>query len=159
MAEAKNMKKAQEVYATIIRMLDTRDWKYSKHEEDLLIKSGLRGEDLPVEFILVVNPRSQVVQFISRLPFDIPEDKRVDGAIAVCTANYGLIDGSFDYDLRDGEIRYRLTCSYRDSQLSEDLFEYMIMAAASTVDNYNDRFFMLAKGRMTVQQFIEQDGQ
>lgn len=159
MAEAKNMKKAQEVYATIIRMLDTRDWKYSKHEEDLLIKSVLRGEDLPVEFILVVNPRNQVVQFISRLPFDIPEDKRVDGAIAVCTANYGLIDGSFDYDLRDGEIRYRLTCSYRDSQLSEDLFEYMIMAAASTVDNYNDRFFMLAKGRMTVQQFIEQDGQ
>lgn len=159
MAEAKNMKKAQEVYATIIRMLDTRDWKYSKHEEDLLIKSGLKGEDLPVEFILVVNPRNQVVQFISRLPFDIPEDKRVDGAIAVCTANYGLIDGSFDYDLRDGEIRYRLTCSYRDSQLSEDLFEYMIMAAASTVDNYNDRFFMLAKGRMTVQQFIEQDGQ
>jgi hypothetical protein len=159
MAEAKNMKKAQEVYATIIRMLDTRDWKYSKHEEDLLIKSVLRGEDLPVEFILMVNPRNQVVQFISRLPFDIPEDKRVDGAIAVCTANYGLIDGSFDYDLRDGEIRYRLTCSYRDSQLSEDLFEYMIMAAASTVDNYNDRFFMLAKGRMTVQQFIEQDGQ
>lgn len=159
MAEAKNMKKAQEVYATIIRMLDTRDWKYSKHEEDLLIKSVLRGEDLPVEFILVVNPRNQVVQFISRLPFDIPEDKRVDGAIAVCTANYGLIDGSFDYDLRDGEIRYRLTCSYRDSQLSEDLFEYMIMTAASTVDNYNDRFFMLAKGRMTVQQFIEQDGQ
>ena len=159
MAEAKNMKKAQEVYATIIRMLDTRDWKYSKHEEDLLIKSVLRGEDLPVEFILVVNPRNQVVQFLSRLPFDIPEDKRVDGAIAVCTANYGLIDGSFDYDLRDGEIRYRLTCSYRDSQLSEDLFEYMIMAAASTVDNYNDRFFMLAKGRMTVQQFIEQDGQ
>lgn len=159
MAEAKNMKKAQEVYATIIRMLDTRDWKYSKHEEDLLIKSVLRGEDLPVEFILVVNPRNQVVQFISRLPFDIPEDKRVDGAIAVCTANYGLIDGSFDYDLRDGEIRYRLTCSYRDSQLSEDLFEYMIMAAAFTVDNYNDRFFMLAKGRMTVQQFIEQDGQ
>jgi hypothetical protein len=35
----------------------------------------------------------------------------------------------------------------------------MIMTAASTVDNYNDRFFMLAKGRMTVQQFIEQDGQ
>ncbi len=159
MAEAKNMKKAQEVYATIIRMLDTRDWKYSKHEEDLLIKSVLRGEDLPVEFILMVNPRNQVVQFISRLPFDIPEDKRVDGAIAVCTANYGLIDGSFDYDLRDGEIRYRRTCSYRDSQLSEDLFEYMIMAAAATVDNYNDRFFMLAKGRMTVQQFIEQDGQ
>ena len=87
----------------------------------------------------------------------MPEDKRVDGAIAVCAANYGLVDGSFDYDLRDGEIRFRLTSSYRESALSEDLFEYMIMVSAATVDQYNDKFFMIAKGIMTVQQFLEQE--
>lgn len=159
MAEEMNMQKAKEVYATLVRMLDTRGWKYEKHEDDLLIKSGIRGDDLPVEFIVFVKPRNEVVQFISSLPFNMPEDKRVDGAIAVSVANYGLVDGSFDYDLRDGEIRYRLTSSYRESTLGEDLFEYMIMVAASTVDRYNDKFFMLAKGMMTVQQFIEQENQ
>lgn len=157
MAEELNMQKAQEVYATIIRMLDNMEWKYEKHEDDLLIKSGVKGDDLPIEFIMVVRPKNQVVQFISSMPFNMPEDKRVDGAIAVCVANYGLIDGSFDYDLRDGEIRFRLTCSYRESTLSEELFNYMVMVSASTVDNYNDKFFMIAKGRMTVQQFIEQE--
>ncbi len=157
MAEELNMQKAQEVYATIIRMLDNMEWKYEKHEDDLLIKSGVKGDDLPIEFIMVVRPKNQVVQFISSLPFNMPEDKRVDGAIAVCVANYGLVDGSFDYDLRDGEIRFRLTCSYRESTLSEELFNYMIMVSASTVDNYNDKFFMIAKGMMTVQQFIEQE--
>lgn len=157
MAEELNMQKAQEVYATIIRMLDNMEWKYEKHEDDLLIKSGVKGDDLPIEFIMVVRPKNQVVQFISSLPFNMPEDKRVDGAIAVCVANYGLVDGSFDYDLRDGEIRFRLTCSYRESSLSEELFNYMIMVSASTVDNYNDKFFMIAKGMMTVQQFIEQE--
>ncbi len=33
----------------------------------------------------------------------------------------------------------------------------MIMVASVTVDNYNDKFFMVAKGVMTVQQFIEQE--
>ena len=155
--EEMNMQKAKEVFDVLVRMLDTRDWKYEKHEEKLLIKSGIKGDDLPVEFIVVVKPRNEVVQFISMLPFNMPEDKRVDGAIAVCAANYGLVDGSFDYDLRDGEIIFRMTSSYRDSKLSEDLFEYMIMVAASTVDQYNDKFFMLAKGMMSVQQFLEQE--
>lgn len=158
MAQDVNMAKAREVFEGIVSMLDTRDWKYEKFEDDLLIRSGIKGDDLPVEFILFVKPQNQVVQFISKLPFNIPEDKRVDAAIAVSVANYGLVDGSFDYDINDGEIRYRLTSSYRDSYLSHDLFEYMIMCAASTVDQYNDRFFMLAKGMMTIQQFIEQDG-
>lgn len=157
MAEEMNMQKAKQVYNTLIRMLDTRDWKYEKHEEDLLIKSGIKGDDLPIEFIVVVKPKNQVVQFLSRLPFNMPEDKRVDGALAVCVANYGLIDGSFDYDLSDGEITFRLTSSYRESTLGEDLFEYVIMCAAITVDNYNDKFFMISKGMMTVQQFIEQE--
>jgi hypothetical protein len=34
----------------------------------------------------------------------------------------------------------------------------MMMVAASTVDNYNDKFFMLSKGMITIQQFIEQEG-
>lgn len=157
MNEEMNMPKAREVFSTIVSMLDNLGWKYEKHEEKLLIKSGVKGEDLPVEFIVIVKPRNEVVQFLSAMPFNMPEDKRVDGAIAVCAANYGLIDGSFDYDLRDGEIRFRLTTSYCDSTLGEELFKYMIMVSASTIDQYNDKFFMIAKGMMTVQQFLEQE--
>lgn len=157
MSEALEMKKAKEVYDTLVRMLDTRDWKYEKHEEDLVIKSGIKGDDLPIEFIIIIKSRQQIVQLLSRLPFEMPEDKRVDGALAINVANYGLNDGSFDYDLRDGEITFRLTSSYRESVLGEDLFEYMIMVSAGTIDKYNDRFFMLAKGMITLQQFIEQE--
>ena len=158
MAE-QDMKKAVEVYGTLCSMLDNINWKYDKIEEKLMIKSGVKGEDLPIDFIVVVKPRNQVVQFISSMPFNMPEDKRVEGALAVCTANYGLVDGSFDYDLSDGQIIFRLTSSYRDSLLSEALFEYMVMVSASTIDKYNDLFFMLAKGMITLEQFMEKDGE
>ena len=150
------MKEAQKVFDSLVNMLDSRDWKYEKFEDELLIRSGIKGEDLPIEFIMVVKPKNQLVQFLSKLPFSMPDDKRVDGAIAVCAANYGLIDGSFDYDISDGEIIFRLNSSYSESVLGPDLFEYMIMVSASTIDNYNDKFFMLAKGMITVEQFLEQ---
>ena len=153
------MKKAVEVYDTLCSMLDNINWKYEKVEEKLMIKSGVKGEDLPIDFLVIVKPLNQVVQFLSSMPFNMPEDKRVEGALAICTANYGLVDGSFDYDLSDGQIVFRLTSSYRESLLSEALFEYMIMVSASTIDKYNDRFFMLAKGMITLEQFIEMDGE
>ena len=155
MSEAMEMQQAKQVFESLVDMLDTRNWKYEKFEDDLVVRSGIKGDDLPIEFIIFVKPKNQVVQFISKLPFNIPEDKRVDAAVAVSVANYGLVDGSFDYDISDGEIRYRLTSSYRESLLGADLFEYMIMCAASTVDDYNDRFFMLAKGMIDVEKFIE----
>ena len=152
-----DMKKAVEVYDTLCSMLDNIGWKYDKVEEKLMVKSGVKGDDLPIDFLVVVKPRNQVVQFISSMPFNMPEDKRVEGALAICTANYGLVDGSFDYDLSDGQILFRLTSSYRESLLSEALFEYMIMVSASTIDKYNDRFFMLAKGMLSLEQFMEME--
>lgn len=155
MTEAFELQRAKEVYADLIDMLDSRGWKYEKFENDLVVRSGIKGDDLPIEFIVFVKPKNQVVQFMSKLPFDVPKDKRIDVAVAVTVANYGLVDGSFDYDISDGELRYRLTSSYRESNLGADLFEYMIMCAASTIDAYNDRFFMLTRGMIDVQKFIE----
>ena len=156
MAEV-NMTKAKETYAVLCKMLDSRDWHYEKLEEDLVIKSGVKGDDLPIEFIMRVNPKNEIVSFISWLPFKAEESKRIDVALATTIANYGIADGSFDFNLSDGTILFRLTSSYRGSVLSEDLFEYMIVVAASTVDEYNDKFFMISKGMLSIQQFIESE--
>ena len=156
MAEV-NMAKAKEIFDALVNMLDTRDWKYDKFEEDLVIKSGIKGDDLPIEFIVVVKPKNQVVQLLSRLPFQIPEEKRVDAAIAVCVVNDSLVDGSFDYDITEGNITFRLTSSYRESTLGADLFEYMILVSAGTIDDYNDKFFMLGKNMMSVQDFFAKE--
>ena len=149
------MKQAKSVYDTICKSLDAKGWKYTEHPDDLVITCGARGEDLSMDILLRVNPRAQVVSLLSPMPFKVPEDKRVEAALAVCVANYGLINGSFDYDLSDGEIRFRLVSSYRESILSEALFNYMVLVSAGTIDDYNDKFLMVAKGMMSVEDFIK----
>lgn len=157
MAEEINMEQALEVYDSIINMLDNCDWKYDKDEEDLLVRLSIGGEGLEMKFLILVKPKNDVVTYISPLPFKVPENKRNEVAVAVCVANYGLVSGGFDFDIRDGEIRYRITQSYLKSSLSEELLEKCLLTEAATVRSYMNKFFMLSQGMMTLEQFIEKE--
>jgi hypothetical protein len=154
MAELKNPEKAKETFETICATLDHHDWKYQKDEEKLLIGCSVRGEDLPMELTIRVDADRSVVMMFSRMPFAVQEDKRVDLAIAITAVNNALADGCFDYDIGTGDIYFRITNAFVDSTLSEAVFGYMIYCACRTIDDYNDKFLMLGKGALTVEQFL-----
>ena len=157
MVEERAMKQAKSVYETICKSLENNGWNYTREEEDLVIRCGIRGDDLPMDIVFIVNPKAQVVSLFSPMPYKIKEDKRVEAALAVCVANNGLVNGAFDYDLSDGSIHFRVVSSFCESILGEELFNYMIMIAAGTVDIYNDKFLMISNGMMNFQQFLEWD--
>ena len=155
---ATNKQHALKLYKTLVGMMDAKDMKYDKKEEDLLVLSGFKTDDFPVEFFIRLDAERDLAVFMSKLPFSMPEDKRVDGAIAVCVANNGMVNGSFDYDVSTGDIWFRLITTFSgDMDLSQEAFEYIIHVAVGTIDKYNDRFFMLSKGMMNIQEFIEKD--
>ncbi len=149
------MKMGQNVYETICKMFDDRGFRYERHDEDLVITSTVSGEDIPMDMLFIVRPERQIVQLLSPMPFKIPDEKTVDLALAVAHANDGLIDGSFDFDMAKGRINFRLTASYIESILGKELFEYMLMVSAHTVDEYNDKFMMIAKGMYSLEDFIK----
>ena len=127
MEEERVMKQAKSVYETICKSLENNGWNYTREEEDLVIRCGIRGDDLPMDIVIIVNPKAQVVSLFSPMPYKIKEDKRVEAALAVCVANNGLVNGAFDYDLSDGSIHFRVVSSFRESILGEELFNYMIV--------------------------------
>lgn len=157
MADEQQIIKAKKIYATMVSALKKSEWKFEEHEDELTIVSGFSGDDFPIRFYICVDAERKVIQFIGSIGFNMSEDKRVDGAIAVCVANYGLVNGSFDYDINDGEIRFRLTTSYVGCEIGEEFVMHMMVVALSTTDKYNDKFLMLSKGVITLQQFIESD--
>ena len=145
---------AKTVYSDLCKSLDKRGWHYKKHEEDLVVTFTFDGEDLPMDFVLAVDTDRQLLRVFSRLPFTVPEDKRKDLAVATCVATYGLMDGSFDYDIEKGTISYRLTASFRESKIGDGLFQYLIIRSNLTVDKFNDRFLALCKGFISLDDFI-----
>lgn len=156
---AENIRKAIEVYTTLKRSLDNHEIKYERNDSELYIKAVFSGDDLPMTFYIRVLAKKDAVMLTSPMPFNMSEDKRIDAAVAVCVANYGLTLGTFDYDISDGEIRFRITKSYKFDPISEDTFNHMISIAGSTVDKYNDRFFMVSKNIMSIADFIKKENE
>ena len=155
MADEKNVKSAYEVYQTLCTMLDDLNLKYSRDDESFAIQVGIQGEDFPVRMHIRVNPGKSLISVLSQLPFSVPEDKRIEMSVAVSMANYLLVDGSFDYNIGEGDILFRLTSSYLYSLIGKELLQYMLMVSYKTIDNFNDKFFMLMKEKMTLDEFAQ----
>ena len=150
-----NHEKALEVFNGLCRTFEKYDWQYEKEETKLTLRGGAVAADLPMEFDVIVEEDGMLVLLVSRLPFPVPEDRRRDMAVAVSVANSALADGCFDFDIRGGRLFFRMTSCFIDSTLGEDLFRYMLFASCRIIDEYNDKFFALSTGRMTIEGFIE----
>ena len=154
MADHKNLEQAKSVFGTLCRALDKHEWHYKKDEDKLSIECGARGEDLPMEITFKIDADRMLAMLISHMPFVIHEDKRLDVAIAVTALNNRLVDGCFDYDIKSGHMFFRMTNSFIDSRLDEEVFAYMLFCACKTIDDYNDKFLMLDKGMVSLEQFL-----
>ena len=157
MADEKIIEQAKQVYKTLCAAIEKREWHYDKEEENLLVHFGVSGDDIPMQFILVIDAERQLVRLLSSMPYKMSEDKRIEGAVATCVASVGMADGNFDYDLSDGSIVFRMTASFRDSLIGEGLFQYMISCACAVVDKYNDQFLAISKGLLSIADFIESE--
>lgn len=157
MEQDQKMARAKHIFDMICRMLEAHDWRYQKDEEKLKITTGARGDDLPMEMILHIDPKFERVQLISPLLFDVQEDKRLDLAIAICSCNSGMVQGCFDYDVTDGSIFFRMSSSYADSTIDQELFYHMLMISCITVDKYNDQLMLLGKGIISIEQFLKNE--
>ena len=155
MSDEREFKQAQAVYKSLCAMLDEREWHYKRDDEELMIKCGAQGDDLPMEIRIEIDRKRQLVSLLSQMPFGIPESRRAELAVAVSQANNGMVDGSFDYDYTSGRIIFRMTSSYRESLIGKKLLEYMLVCACHTIDEYNDKFLMVAKNDMTIEEILE----
>ena len=154
MAEQNNLTKARAEFSTLCRALDNIQWVYKKDTENLSIECAVKGEDIPMDIIIKIDTNRMLVLLVSKIQFFIQEDKRIDVAIAVTALNNCLVHGCFDYDISSGGLFFRMTNSFTDSILGEDVYSYLISCACQTIDEYNDKLLMLAKGMISVEQFI-----
>lgn len=154
MTDEMKLQHAREIFRSVCKLFDERGWQYDKDEEKLKINTRTKGEDLPIPFGIYVGVNNQMLTLMSYIPFDTPEDKRLELAIAVSAVNYKLLDGCFDYNVTNGQLFFRLTNSFMESTISEDLLMYMVFLAIKVVDDFNDKFLLLAKGTITLEQFL-----
>ena len=151
--------KKEEVKERIEAFLTEHDWKYDFDEEHWVIISGvtLKNYVSSVQYAISIKD-SHVINY-AVLPISAKKHfKRL--AEFLCRANYGLIFGNFEFDYRDGEIRYKLEMT-SDAILADDMnIGLLIYKPALMVDKYIKGIVQVMTGAMKAKEAIalcEQD--
>lgn len=154
MAEQEKLELARKTYETLCSALTNAKVKFTRNDEALRVDYTYKGDDLLMPFIFVVDADRGFVRLISPLSPRVKEEKRLDIAVALSILNYRLAFGCFDLDMNDGELRFRMGNSFRDSALSEEVFQMMVQTGHAIVEKYNDKLYMLAADIISLEQFV-----
>ena len=155
MSDVKELKQAQTVFKSLCQSLDELEIKYEKKEEDLSISCTIMGNDIQVDIEVEIDRERKLITLLSQLPFIVSESRRAAVAVAISQANNTMIDGSFDYSYLDGKIVFRMTSSYSESIIGKELLKYMIACSFCTIDEYNDKFLVIAKTKMSTNEILD----
>lgn len=155
MSDEMKSKAAQNMFSALCAFLDEKKLKYQKDEEDLTVNFAMEGKSFPLEFVFIIDEKRDLIRIHSPISAQFVGERLLDGAIAACQVNWTMADGSFDYDYRKGIIWFRLTSSYKDSLISKDVFFYMLSVALYAMEEYNDKFFLLSKGEIDIEEFFK----
>ena len=99
-----SLEKAKEIYNDICSYFDENKLIYNKYDDRLMIEFRFSSDDLPVFCMLFVDPERELIILHSPLPFKFEDSKRIQGVIATCYITNKIVDGSFDYNIKDGGV-------------------------------------------------------
>lgn len=137
----------EQIVDAIRDWLDEDDWHYEYNAEKHLIKMGinLKSKIKSGRYFIDIKEDSYLVYLYTPINGD---PANIGELVKYLTmANYGLYNGNFEVDVRDGEIRYKtfVNCDGLES-LSPEVIKDSIYVCCVMMDRYGDGIAALALG-------------
>lgn len=122
--------------------------------ENLKVAFQIETDDTPIVFSVVIDAERRLIRMIAGYSITFPKERRVDGAIAICSTNCNLVAGGFDFDYETGSVVFRISASFAGSIISPDAFLYMVHRAYSACALYDKKLDLLAKGELSLAEYL-----
>ena len=137
--------------------LDNREWRYTFDANRGVYQFSSKLDSTVQRCTVSVYVRNEGISFISRIPINVMEAKKPAVAEFITRINYELVDGNFEMDYADGEIRFRMYIHCGDTIPSADNLEDHIMIPFAVWENYGDAFLSVLFANVEPQIALSQD--
>ena len=130
---------SDEIVNVIKQFLEEDDWHYSFDEETGIFRFGLKIRSKMQKISYVIDVRDDEFVTYGMCPLGADhENSEMMAQMAefICRANYGLKNGCFELDFRDGEIRFRSYVDCENSLPSTTVVKNSIHCTAAMVKRY-----------------------
>ena len=150
---------SKEIAAKISNFLKKDDWHYSFDEQKGVFDFGLRirGKMRNISYSVHVNESDYSVYATSPVNADSDDkDMMVNMAEFICRANYGLKRGNFEFDFRDGEVRYKIHVPCDGILSTSEMIKDSIYCPAHMFDKYGDGILSIIFNDVSAEDAIKQ---
>lgn len=154
----KNKIYSKRIADAIKSFLTRDDWNFYFNDQRGLFQfdMGLRGQIKKVSYIVDVRAEEYIVYAISPLGVDQDnEEMMAEMANFLCRVNYGVVNGNFELDMRDGEIRYKCFVDCEGITPSAEMVRNSLQCPAAMFDWYGAGIFDILIGCATAQEALE----
>lgn len=130
---------SDKIVNVVKQFLADDDWHYSFNENTGIFRFGLRirSKIQNISYVIDVHDDKFVTYGMCPIGADC-EDSEMMAQMAefICRANYGLKNGCFEMDWRDGEIRYKSFVDCENLLPSTDVVKNSVHCTAAMIKRY-----------------------
>jgi hypothetical protein len=130
---------------TVVEYLEREGFDHDVTSDERIDLSFTSGNGVLVTWFSV-DEEDQVVLFVTRCPVFVPLERREAAMEFLTRANFGLRLGHFEFDLDDGEVRYKTSIDVEGDRLTPVLVERLVRPNLSTMDRYLPGLLRVAFG-------------
>ena len=123
------------LFETVLSYFDAEGWTYRHLPGRQGIEAGVEGEHGRYVVVALVDG-DEIFRILTFLDGRVPEARRREVTEFVARANYGLLLGNFEFDVNDGELRYKSSIDLEDSTLSQAQFRNLLFGSLAALDRY-----------------------
>lgn len=143
------MSYSTEIAKAIKNFLDTDDWHYTFDENDGIFKMGVNLKCKLGSTDMRVKVGADYFTTYAAVKMNADASCRTEVAEFITRANYGLRNGNFEMDFRDGELRYKSFNNCDGLIPSRAVIADGIMIPALMIDRYGDGLVAVMFGLQT----------
>lgn len=132
------------------------DWKYSYDEEKNIFTSGINMNSALGNLNIIVRVRETSYTVYTILNSTAEKDTLNFVAEYLHRANYGLINGNFELDFDDGEVRYKTFVNFKDTAVSNEIIQDSVLLPIFMFEKYGKNLMKVMLGSNDPKQLIEE---
>ncbi len=138
-----------QIYDTIVDFFQADGWQVETDLDKMRLSMQFQGESGQWQCYASLETSPHQFVFYSICPISVPPDLYLTTAEFLTRANYGLVVGNFEMDFADGEIRYKTSIKFEDSQLDSALIKHLAYTNVVMMDLYLPGILAVAYGKST----------
>ena len=139
-AHADEIDYTEEITEMIREFLSEDDWHFDFDDENgcFTFNISIDGKLQHLRYVIYVKDDGYTVYAVSPLNAD-SDDPAVMSKMAdfICRANYGIRNGNFELDMRDGEIRYKVFVDCDENLPNQNIVRNSIVIPSVMFERYS----------------------